>query len=88
MCGICGIFNFDNARPIDRSIIHKMRRSMEHRGPDGQGEYFNIHQNVGLGHQRLGIIDLHTGQQLMPNTTKNTRSLLLLWLRTIRLTTI
>jgi len=64
MCGICGIFNLD-ASPVSMDLIKKMNRTMTHRGPDGEG--FFIDSNIGLGHRRLSIIDLHTGDQPMGN---------------------
>lgn len=38
-----------------------MACAVPHRGPDGQGVYFaeNRHAQIGLGHRRLSIIDLH-----------------------------
>jgi len=40
MCGICGIINLDD-RPIDRSVLEAMNRTMVHRGPDGEGYFAN-----------------------------------------------
>jgi asparagine synthase (glutamine-hydrolysing) len=40
-----------------------MTRVLAHRGPDGEGYYLS--QGVALGHRRLSIIDLETGQQPM-----------------------
>lgn len=62
MCGICGIVNNDG-RPVDRSAIEEMCRRIAHRGPDGQGIHVSGH--VGLGHRRLSVIDLATGDQPM-----------------------
>ena len=42
-----------------------MTGALHHRGPDGTG--FHFEQHVGLGHQRLSIIDLKTGRQPMKN---------------------
>lgn len=64
MCGICGIFNF-NERPIARIVLDKMTLAMQHRGPDGTGTY--IGQGIGLGHRRLSIIDLDGGSQPITN---------------------
>jgi asparagine synthase (glutamine-hydrolysing) len=42
-----------------------MMAELGHRGPDGEGSYFD--GPVGLGHKRLAIIDLETGRQPMTN---------------------
>jgi asparagine synthase (glutamine-hydrolysing) len=42
-----------------------MTRSLAHRGPDD--ERVHVHDEVGLGHRRLSIIDLDSGQQPMSN---------------------
>jgi asparagine synthase (glutamine-hydrolysing) len=65
MCGICGILNSDPDRPVERAILIGMNEAMRHRGPDAQGLYLN--GPLGLGHRRLSIIDLETGQQPMTN---------------------
>lgn len=63
MCGIAGIFHFDTSRRADDKVIKAMTDSLSHRGPDGEG--FFIHNNIALGHRRLSIIDLETGDQPM-----------------------
>ena len=63
MCGIVGIL--DIASSPERSLLEKMCRIMTHRGPDGEGYYFN--RQVALGHRRLSIIDLEGGKQPMSN---------------------
>lgn len=65
MCGICGKFNIDTVEPVQPELIKRMADVLRHRGPDGEG-YF-VHGNIGLGHRRLKIIDLETGQQPMFN---------------------
>jgi len=60
MCGIAGYLNFDQS-PIDQRSLARMVRRLEHRGPDGEG--VEIRGHVGIGHRRLAIIDLATGQQ-------------------------
>jgi len=65
MCGICGKLNFDRNEPVDLSLIGRMSDAIAHRGPDGDGHYFG--RGVGLGHRRLSIIDLYTGDQPMSN---------------------
>ena len=56
MCGICGIYHFDGGRAVNETALRSMAASIQHRGPDDCG--FLIDKNLGLGHQRLSIIDL------------------------------
>jgi asparagine synthase (glutamine-hydrolysing) len=65
MCGITGIFDGRGSRPIDRATLERMNESQHHRGPDEGGVH--IEPGVGLGHRRLSIIDLATGQQPLYN---------------------
>lgn len=69
MCGICGILHFDTDRKTDELLLRKMSDTLWHRGPDGAG-YF-IRNNIGLGHRRLSIIDLETGNQPQFNNDKS-----------------
>ena len=65
MCGISGVFDASGKTEISRSLLDRMNQSLFHRGPDAGG----IHHEpgVGLGHRRLSIIDLTTGQQPLYN---------------------
>lgn len=54
MCGILGIFNLDN-KPVDKLNSINMLNKMSHRGPDGEGKFFD--NNLALLHKRLSIID-------------------------------
>ena len=65
MCGITGIFDTRERRPIDRSLLNAMTDVIAHRGPDGNGTH--VEPGVGLGHRRLSIIDLEGGRQPMGN---------------------
>ena len=65
MCGITGIFDSRGKRDIDRTVLHRMNESQHHRGPDEGG--MHVEPGVGLGHRRLSIIDLSTGQQPLYN---------------------
>lgn len=65
MCGICGKLNFDHEKPVAPRLLRQMMSLMHHRGPDGSGEFLS--GPVGLGHRRLSIIDLNTGNQPMSN---------------------
>ena len=55
MCGITGLVNLQGY-DISPSLLKAMTRAIEHRGPDGEGNWVN--KNVGLGHRRLSILDL------------------------------
>jgi asparagine synthase (glutamine-hydrolysing) len=63
MCGIAGLFHPDVPKPVDPKRIEAMADSLAHRGPDGSGVW--TAPGVGLGHRRLSIIDLATGDQPM-----------------------
>lgn len=65
MCGIFGLFFFDQSHEIDPAVVIKATNAMIHRGPDDSGFYIN--KNIGLGHRRLSIIDLSSGHQPMFN---------------------
>ena len=65
MCGITGIFDTRGARDIDRAALARMNASQFHRGPD-EGSV-HVEPGIGLGHRRLSIIDVATGQQPLWN---------------------
>ncbi len=65
MCGITGIFDTRGRCDIDRAVLTRMNESQHHRGPDEGGVH--VEPGVGLGHRRLSIIDLSTGQQPLYN---------------------
>ena len=65
MCGITGMFDTKGRREIDRDVLVRMNESQHHRGPDEVGVH--VEPGVGLGHRRLSIIDLSTGQQPLYN---------------------
>ncbi len=59
MCGIVSIFNYhNNAPPVDREELLRVRERMENRGPDGAGLWISENGRIGLAHRRLAIIDL------------------------------
>ena len=63
MCGIAGVISLDGA-PVSPHVLRAMTDAIQHRGPDGQGQW--IEDYVGLGHRRLSIIDLSdAGKQPM-----------------------
>ncbi|HTI38115.1 MAG TPA: asparagine synthase (glutamine-hydrolyzing) [Vicinamibacterales bacterium] len=65
MCGIAGRFNYDPLRPVDRQVLESMTEVIAHRGPDAAG--YHVAPGIGLGHRRLSIIDLSTGDQPLCN---------------------
>jgi asparagine synthase (glutamine-hydrolysing) len=65
MCGITGIIDIRQRRDIDAQLLHLMNESQHHRGP-AEGSV-HLEPGVGLGHRRLSIIDVATGQQPLFN---------------------
>lgn len=65
MCGISGIYEFAQARTIERDVVHRMNESLRHRGPDDEGIFVGL--GIGLGHRRLSIIDVAGGHQPICN---------------------
>ncbi len=65
MCGITGIFDLRGERDIPRSRIEGMNAAQHHRGPDAGG--IHLAPGIALGHRRLSIIDIATGQQPLYN---------------------
>jgi asparagine synthase (glutamine-hydrolysing) len=65
MCGIAGFHGHPGEGESPELVLRSMVAAIRHRGPDEQG-YF-VDRGVGLGHARLSIIDLSTGQQPMAN---------------------
>jgi asparagine synthase (glutamine-hydrolysing) len=61
MCGITGLVYSDAAHPVDRALFRRMTATLSHRGPDADGYLFD--DGAVLGHRRLSIIDLSTGDQ-------------------------
>ncbi|KAJ7621747.1 putative asparagine synthase [Mycena polygramma] len=46
-----------------RALLEASLENIQHRGPDNTGTWVSSDSRVGLGHVRLSIIDLETGQQ-------------------------
>jgi asparagine synthase (glutamine-hydrolysing) len=65
MCGIVALFS--RRDPIDAQALERATQRLHHRGPDGQRLWIAPHRRVGLGHARLSIIDLVTGDQPIAN---------------------
>jgi asparagine synthase (glutamine-hydrolysing) len=69
MCGIAGFYGApqDNGRYL--AVLQKMISALDHRGPDERGLYLQM--GVGLGHARLSVIDLSSGQQPMSDADES-----------------
>ncbi len=61
MCGIAGIVDLKSDRDVDRDALKRMADAIAHRGPDGEGYYYD--KGVGFAHRRLAIIDKAGGAQ-------------------------
>src|ERR1700738_3229237 len=61
MCGIAAFFS--RGERISAERLKRATNSLHHRGPDSQGAWLSPDRSVGLGHARLSIIDLTTGDQ-------------------------
>jgi asparagine synthase (glutamine-hydrolysing) len=71
MCGIVGVFS--RRSPISPGLIERATKSLYHRGPDGQRHWIGFGGRVALGHARLSIIDLTTGDQPIASEDGRTR---------------
>ena len=71
MCGIVAVCS--RQTPIADEVLEKATKSLHHRGPDGQRYWIAADRRVGLGHARLSIIDLTTGDQPIANEDETLR---------------
>jgi asparagine synthase (glutamine-hydrolysing) len=69
MCGIAGYLRLhpEKSAPISADVAREMLAVIRRRGPDGAGEWRSADNFCWLGHRRLAIVDLHTGNQPMCN---------------------
>jgi len=58
MCGISGIYHFNNEQRVSEEELIKMRDALAHRGPDGAANWISTDKKIGLSQRRLAIIDL------------------------------
>ena len=64
MCGITG--GVGPSAPLQK-LLDLQLRSIEHRGPDGQGSYVN--DGIGMGMCRLAIVEIAAGKQPATDAT-------------------
>jgi len=71
MCGLAGWIARSTDRPAP-DVLTAMTDAIAHRGPDGSGRFDAVTRDgghaVSLGHRRLAIIDVATGDQPMKDT--------------------
>jgi asparagine synthase (glutamine-hydrolysing) len=65
MCGIAGLVAVDRLDADAPRRARRMRDVIAHRGPDEAG--LHCDDRAALGHRRLSIVDLSTGQQPLSN---------------------
>ena len=71
MCGIVACYS--RREPVSETALARATHSLYHRGPDGRRHWMSADGKVGLGHARLSIIDLTTGDQPIPSEDGRTR---------------
>src|SRR5215471_9458021 len=71
MCGIVAFFS--RRDPISEAVLQRATQSLYHRGPDGQRHWMSPDHRIALGHARLSIIDLTTGDQPIASEDEQTR---------------
>jgi len=67
VCGIAGKVSVRGS--VSRELIERMCEAQVHRGPDSRGVH--LAEGVGLGIQRLRVIDLETGDQPLYNEDRS-----------------
>ena len=65
MCGIAGIIDLSERRPVPPGILQRMADAIVHRGPDDDG--YLEGPGIGLANRRLSIVGLHDGKQPISN---------------------
>lgn len=69
MCGIAGIFDTRGDEIPSADLIGRMTDAILHRGPDESG--IHCEPGLALGHRRLSIIDIASGQQPLFNEERS-----------------
>jgi asparagine synthase (glutamine-hydrolysing) len=71
MCGVVAAFS--RRHPIPEGRLQLATQRLFHRGPDGTRHWISQDRKVALGHARLSIIDLVTGDQPIASEDGRTR---------------
>jgi asparagine synthase (glutamine-hydrolysing) len=69
MCGIAGLFDTRGDQTPHEELITRMTDAITHRGPDESG--YHLEPGLALGHRRLSIIDIASGQQPLFNEKRS-----------------
>lgn len=72
MCGIVGYWRLGGLESSARANLSAMTRLLDHRGPDGRGQFLDPARGLAMGHTRLRINDLHGGEQPLRSTDGRT----------------
>ncbi len=67
MCGIVAMLSTKNR--VSSGSLDLAIQSLRHRGPDHNAHWISPDKRIGLGHTRLSIVDLETGDQPIANET-------------------
>ncbi len=67
MCGILAIIKGKDSKKLDVTLVKQLSKQMQHRGPDESDIHITKNGHI-LSHERLSIIDLHTGKQPLQGT--------------------
>ena len=71
MCGFVGYINRNKSND-DSRLIRSMTNTLNHRGPDDNGYWYNEDKGVYIAHQRLSILELSKlGNQPMISCSGN-----------------
>jgi len=63
VCGITGFWQAASLPEGAEKTLRAMMGTLHHRGPDGEGVHLDRDRGLAMGHTRLSIIDLETGDQ-------------------------
>src|SRR5207247_2158245 len=69
MCGIAGIVDLVDRRPVPEGVLPAMAEALFHRGPDEDG--FLEVPGLGLASRRLSIVGLADGRQPITNEDRS-----------------
>src|SRR4030095_12846877 len=65
MCGIVALYSRRDG--ISSDVVKRATQRLHHRGPDSQHQWISKNGRIALGHARVSIIDLATGDQPIAN---------------------